>query len=503
MKSCLPQFRRCAMALLMVACGLATAETREPPNIVMIMGDDIGYWNVSAYSLGMMMRTPNIDRIGKEGITFTDHYAEPSCTAGRAAFITGQMPIRTGLTTVGMPGAPLGLDKRDPTLAELLKTRGYRTAHFGKSHLGDRDEYMPQYHGFDEFFGNLYHLNSEEEPEQRDYPKSEAYRKKYMPRGVMEAFAGQPPKDLGPLTKKRMETIDEEVLGRSLSFVQRAAKAKKPFFLWHNTTRMHINTHLKPESRYLAADFSSEDDLYGSGMAEHDGHVGQLLKELDKLGLSKNTIVLYTSDNGAMSAWWPDGGTQPFRGEKASTWEGGYRVPMLVRWPAAIPAGSISNGIQTHYDLFTTLAAAAGIADVAAQLKASHRVHVDGVNNLPHWTGAKTESARQSLIYYNERDMAAVRIGPWKGMLKQREGFFDALRPSYNFFNLRMDPFEQRDGHRSNDMAMRKAWIGGEIIDLLTAHAMTLREFPPRQTGASLRPDDASHLKGNTPSAKP
>jgi arylsulfatase len=264
---------------------------------------------------------------------------------------------------------------------------------------------------------------------------------------------------------------------------------------------MHINTHLKPESRYLAADFSSEEDLYGSGMAEHDGHVGQLLKELDKLGLTKNTIVLYTSDNGAMSAWWPDGGTQPFRGEKASTWEGGYRVPMLVRWPAAIPAGSISNGIQTHYDLFTTLATAAGIPDVAAKVKASHRVHIDGVNNLSHWTGTQAESSRQSLIYYNERDMAAVRIGPWKGMLKQREGFFDALKPSYNFFNLRMDPFEQRDGHRSNSLAMSKAWIGGEIIDLLTAHAMTLREYPPRQLGASLRPDDASNMKG--PSAAP
>jgi arylsulfatase len=501
MKSKFPHFRRCTTALLLLACGFATAQTREAPNIVMIMGDDIGYWNVSAYSLGMMMRTPNIDRIGKEGITFTDHYAEPSCTAGRAAFITGQMPIRTGLTTVGMPGASLGLDKRDPTLAELLKLRGYKTGHFGKSHLGDRDEFMPHNHGFDEFFGNLYHLNSEEEPEQRDYPKNEAYRKKYMPRGVMEAFMGQVPKDLGPLTKKRMETIDEEVLDRSLSFIQRSAKSKQPFFLWHNATRMHINTHLKPESRYLAADFSSEEDLYGSGMAEHDGHVGQLLKELDKLGLTKNTIVLYTSDNGAMSAWWPDGGTQPFRGEKASTWEGGYRVPMLVRWPAAIPAGSISNGIQTHYDLFTTLATAAGIPDVAAKVKASHRVHIDGVNNLSHWTGTQAESSRQSLIYYNERDMAAVRIGPWKGMLKQREGFFDALKPSYNFFNLRMDPFEQRDGHRSNSLAMSKAWIGGEIIDLLTAHAMTLREYPPRQLGASLRPDDASNMKG--PSAAP
>jgi len=503
MKTYLHFAGRWLAALLALGCLVASAQTRSAPNIVVIMGDDIGYWNVSAYSLGMMMRTPHIDRIGKEGMIFTDHYGEPSCTAGRAALITGQMPIRTGLTTVGMPGAPLGIDKRDPTLAELLKARGYRTAHFGKSHLGDRDEFMPHNHGFDEFFGNLYHLNSEEQPEQRDYPKSADYRKKYLPRGVIEAFAGQAPKDLGPLTKKRMETFDEEVLDRSLNFLQRSAQAKQPFFLWFNTTRMHINTHLKAQSRYLAADFSSEEDVFGSGMAEHDGHVGTLLNALDNLGLAHNTIVVYTSDNGATSVSWPDGGTQPFRGEKASTWEGGYRVPMMVRWPAAIAPGSISNGIQTHYDLFTTLAAAAGIPDVAAQLKASHHVHIDGVNNLAHWTGTQAESARQSVIYYNERELAAVRIGPWKGMLKQRDGFFDAMRPSYNFFNLRMDPFEQRDGQRSNKLALSKAWIGGEIMDLLAAHAATLREFPPRQTGASLRPDDPGNMKAPSAAAKP
>lgn len=503
MKHTLHPVRRWLAALLALACAIASAQTRSTPNIVMIMGDDIGYWNVSAYSLGMMMRTPNIDRIAKEGMIFTDHYGEPSCTAGRAAFITGQMPIRTGLTTVGMPGAPLGIDKRDPTLAELLKARGYRTAHFGKSHLGDRDEFMPHNHGFDEFFGNLYHLNSEEQPEQRDYPKSEAYRKKYLPRGVMEAFAGQSPKDLGPLTKKRMETFDEEVLDRSLNFLQRSAQAKQPFFLWFNTTRMHVNTHLKPQSRYLAADFSSEEDVFGSGMAEHDGHVGKLLNALDTLGLAHDTIVVYTSDNGATSVSWPDGGTQPFRGEKASTWEGGYRVPMMVRWPAAIAPGSVSNGIQTHYDLFTTLASATGMPDIAAQLKASHRVHIDGVNNLAHWTGAQAESTRQSVIYYNERELVAVRLGPWKGMLKQRDGFFDAMRPSYNFFNLRMDPFEQRDGQRSNKLALNKAWIGAEIMDLLAAHAATLREFAPRQVGASLRPDDPSNMKAPNSAPKP
>jgi arylsulfatase len=399
------------------------------------------------------------------------------------------MPIRTGLTTVGLPGSPIGLDKRDPTLAELLKARGYRTAHFGKSHLGDRDAHLPHVHGFDEFFGNLYHLNAEGEPEQRDYPTQAL--QKYKPRGMIDAVAGQPPRDDGPLTKKRMETVDDEVTARSLKFIESSAKDKAPFFLWHNSTRMHVWTYLKPESRYLALPYSSEEDVYGSGMIELDNHVGQLLKKLDDLGLTKNTIVMFTSDNGPQSFTWPDGGTTPFRGEKASTWEGGYRVPMLARWPAAIPAGSVSNGIQSHYDLFTTLASAAGVPNAADQLKASHKVRIDGVDNLDHWKGKKP-SARSSFIYYNERELVGIRVGPWKGLLKERDGFFDPLKQSYAFFNLRMDPYEQRGGRESNKLALNKAWIGGQIQDLLTEHILSLREYPPRQMGGSLRPDDVT-----------
>lgn len=497
MKTSIPQWRNRAAALLLLAGGLAAAQTPQRPNIVMIMADDIGPANVGIYTHGMMVPTPNIDRLAREGMLFTDHYAEPSCTAGRAAFITGQMPIRTGLTTVGLPGSPIGLDKRDPTLAEILKARGYRTGHFGKSHLGDRDAHLPQNHGFDEFFGNLYHLNAEGEPEQRDYPTQALL--KYKPRGMIDAVAGQPPRDVGPLTNKRMETVDDEITERSLKFIEASAKAKEPFFLWHNSTRMHVWTYLKPASRYLAAPYSSEEDIYGSGMMELDNHVGQLLKKLDDLGLAKNTIVLFTSDNGPQSYTWPDGGTTPFRGEKASTWEGGYRVPLLVRWPATIAAGSVSNGIQAHYDLFTTLASAAGVPNVAEQLKPSHKVHIDGIDNLDHWKG-KTASARNSFVYYNERELVGIRVGPWKGLLKEREGFFDPLKQSYAFFNLRMDPYEQRGGRESNKLALRKAWIGGQIQDLLTEHVLSLREFVPRQIGGSLRPDDATR---QPPASKP
>jgi arylsulfatase len=468
--------------------GDSTAAQR--PNILVIMGDDIGPSNVGAYSHGMMVPTPNLDRIAREGMLFTDHYAEPSSTAGRAAFITGQMPIRTGLTTVGLPGSPLGHDKRDPSLAEVLKPLGYRSAQIGKHHLGDRDEHLPTAHGFDYFFGNLYHLNAEEEPEQRDYPKDPAFRKKYGPRGVLEARAGETPKDLGPLTVQRMQTIDDESTARSLKFIEEAAKARQPFFLWHNPTRMHVYTHLKPESRYLAAPYSTEEDVYGSGMMEMDGHIGQILAKLDQLGLARNTIVVFTSDNGPQNFSFPDGGSTPFRGEKSSTWEGGYRVPMLVRWPAAIKPGSVSNAIQTHYDLFTTLARAAGVPKVDEQLLQSHKVKIDGIDQLDHWQG-KAEGPRKHFIYYNERELVGARIGPWKGLLKEREGFFDPLKPSYAFSNLRSDPYERNaTGKDSNRLALRKAWFGGLMQDLLTEHAISLRQFPPRQMGGSLNPSE-------------
>jgi arylsulfatase len=489
--------------LLLCILGLpAQAETR--PNILMIMPDDVGYFNIGAYSHGMMVPTPNIDSLASQGMLFTDHYAEPTCTPGRAAFITGQMPIRTGLTTVGIPGSPVGLSKLDPTLAEVLKEQGYATGQFGKNHLGDRNEHLPTVHGFDVFYGNLYHLNSEEEPEDPDWPKDPAFTARYGPRGVLDckatdtenpaaadprfgAWGKQVCTDTGPLTIQRMLTIDEDFTRRTIAFMRESAAAGKPFFAWYAPSRMHIYTHLKPESRYLAQPYSSAEDLYGSGLMEHDGYVGQLLRALDAMKAADNTIVLYTSDNGAMAAWWPDGGTTPFRSEKATTWEGGVRVPMLIRWPGRIPPGSVSNGIQSHMDLFTTLAAAAGVPDVAAKLLASHKVKIDGINNLATWTQG-APSKRETQIFYNESQMTAVRIGPWKTHFKERNGFFDYFRDSALVFNLRMDPLEQRDGHYSNLLAMKKAFLGGLVRDLLDAHFASLKEFPPRQAGGSLKP---------------
>ena len=484
--------------------GQASAAAR--PNILVIMPDDVGLWNVGAYSHGMMVPTPNIDRIAREGLLFTDHYAQPSCTPGRAAFITGQLPIRTGLTTVGMAGGAIGLDGRDPTLAEVLKPLGYRTGQFGKNHLGDRNEHLPTVHGFDEFFGNLYHLNTEEEPELPEWPSDPGFNQRYRPRGVLDAVATdvddptvdprfgrvgrQRIRDTGPLTTKRMETVDDEFAARTKSFIRESVKQGRPFFAWHNPSRMHIYTHLKPESRHLATPISSSFDIYGSGLMELDRGVGELLALLDELKVADNTIVVFTTDNGSMSAWWPDGGVTPFRGEKATTWEGGVRVPALVRWPARIKAGSVSTGIQEHMDFFTTLAAAAGVPDVSARLRASHKVLIDGVNNLAHWTSGAT-SARNIVYYYNERDLAAIRIGPWKSHMQIREGFFDYLKPSALIFNLRMDPFEQHDGQKADDMAMRLgvAW-GGQVQDAIGAHLKSLQEFPPRQIGGTLRMAD-------------
>jgi arylsulfatase A-like enzyme len=496
------------VSLLALGLGLATpvlAQQDSPPNIIVIMPDDVGYWNVGAYSHGMMVPTPNIDRIAREGILFTDHYAQPSSTAGRAAFITGQMPIRTGMTTVGLPGSPVGIDQREPTLAKMLKPLGYRTGQFGKNHLGDRNSHLPTVNGFDEFFGNLYHLNTEEEPELAAWPKDKGFNDRYRPRGVLDCVATnvddknpggrsgpmgkQKCIDTGPLTTKRMETADEEFLARTVKFIKDSNAQKKPFFAWFNSSRMHIYTHLKPESRNLATPHTSEWDIYGSGLMEHDGHVGQILALLDDLKIADNTIVLFTTDNGAMAAWWPDGGTTPFRGEKATTWEGGMRVPLLVRWPAKVKAGSVSNGIQTHEDLFTTLLSAAGVKNVHDKLAAEAKVYIDGVDNLDNWTKG-APSKRDSVIYYNENDLTAVRIGPWKSHIMTREGFFDYQKPSTKIFNLRQDPFEQRDGQKADDIAMQLgvAW-GGQIADLLGAHYASLAQFPPRQKSGTLKMD--------------
>jgi len=493
-----------AAALLLIQHAEAAAPAPKRPNILVIQTDDVGITNVGAYSHGMMVPTPQIDRIAKEGLLFTDHYAEPTCTPGRAALITGQMPIRTGLTTVGMPGSPIGLDSRDPTLAKVLKPLGYRAGQFGKNHLGDRNEHLPTVHGFDEFYGNLYHLNTEEEPFLAEWPKDPGFDARYRPRGVLDCRASdrndptvdprfgrmgrQTCIDTGPLDPKRMETVDDEFEARAVKFMESAVADDAPFFVWFNPTRMHIYTHLRPEHRNLAAPYSSSFDVYGSGMMELDMQVGRLLDKLEQLGVAEDTIVIFTADNGAMAAWYPDGGTTPFRGEKATTWEGGLRVPMLIRWPAAIPAGSVSNGIQANYDIFATLAAAAGRPDVAAELRKSDKVHIDGVNNLDHWMGRGT-SARNTFIYYNEKELTAVRIGPWKSHMQIREGFFDYNRPAALIFNLRSDPFEQRDGWKADEVAMRLgiAW-GGQVQDLLAAHFQSLAKFPPRQSGGTLRP---------------
>jgi arylsulfatase len=493
--------------LAAATCGFcaapALAQDAQRPNILVIMADDVGYANVGIYTHGMMVPTPNIDRIGREGILFTDHYAQPSCTAGRAAFITGQLPIRTGLHTVGMPGSKVGIDQRDPTLGKLLQELGYRTAQFGKNHLGDRNEHLPTVNGFDEFYGNLYHLNTEEEPELGMWSNEPGFNSRYRPRGVLDCVATkeddatvdprfgrwgkQRCRDTGPLTSKRMETVDEEFLDRTRKFITGSVQAQQPFFAWFNSSRMHIYTHLKPESRNLASSISSEFDIYGSGLMEHDGHVGQLLKLLDDLKIADNTIVVYTTDNGAMVSWWPDAGTTPFRGEKATTWEGGVRVPMLVRWPAKIPAGKVSNGIQTHEDMFTTLATAAGYGDVRGKLKARDKVCIDGVNDLAHWTG-EAPSARNVVYYYEGSNFTAVRIGPWKSHMMTREGFFDYFRPSSLVFNLRMDPFEQHGGQKSNDLAMKMGVaFGGQMQDAVNAHMATFEECKPRQEGGSLR----------------
>jgi arylsulfatase len=472
------------------------------PNIIVIMPDDVGYWNIGAYHNGMMIPTPNIDRLASEGMMFTDHYAAPSCTPGRAMFITGQLPIRTGLTTVGTAGSTIGLSDKDPTLAELLKPLGYRTGQFGKNHLGDRNEHLPTVHGFDVFYGNLYHLNTEEEPFLKTWPRDSGFNHRYQPRGVLDCIATntddarvdgrfgrvgkQKIHDTGPLDPTRMETVDEEFLDRTLSFIEQSTKEGKPFFAWFNPTRMHIYTHLRKESRHLADSLSSEFDIYGNGMIELDQMVGRLLQRLDALGIAQNTIVIFTTDNGAMVDWFPDAGTTPFRGEKATTWEGGVRVPMLVRWPARIAAGKKSNGIQDHCDLFTTLAAAAGVPSVKEKLRASHKVYIDGVDNLAHWTG-NAPSARNVEIYYNESELTAVRIGNWKSHLQTREGFFDYNRPSALLINLRMDPFERHTDWKSREMAMKLgvAW-GGQVQDVISAHMKSLIEFPPRQKGGSL-----------------
>jgi arylsulfatase len=478
---------------------LATvAMAQDKPNILVIWGDDIGWFNVSAYNNGMMVyRTPNIDRIANEGILFTDSYGENSCTAGRAAFITGQSPFRTGLLKVGLPGAKEGLSEKDPTLAGLLKDEGYMTAQYGKNHLGDLDEHLPTNHGFDEFFGNLYHLNAEEEPENEDYPQDPAFKERFGPRGVISSSADGRIEDTGPLTRKRMETIDREVLDRSLNFLDRANASGKPFFLWFNTTRMHIWTHLKEESQGVTGQ-----GIYADGMAEHDTMVGELLDKLEELGVADNTIVMYSTDNGAEAMTWPDGGTTVFKGEKNTTWEGGFRVPTAVRWPGRIKPNQTSNEIISHQDWIPTLMAAAGNEDVKEDLKKGRRVngrsvkvHLDGYNFLPYFLGEEEKGPRQEFFYFtDDGSVSALRYNDWKiQFTEQRAHGADVWSEPYvtlrlpMYTNLRMDPFE-RAAHES---ILYRKWAFERLFVLVPAQAIvggflaTFRDYPPRQKPGS------------------
>jgi arylsulfatase len=475
---------------------------RKQPNILIIMGDDIGWFNVSAYNMGMMhYRTPNIDRLAREGILFTDYYGEQSCTAGRSAFITGQSPYRTGLTKVGVPGAKLGLQPEDPTIAEILKPLGYTTGQFGKNHLGDRDEFLPTAHGFDEFYGNLYHLNAEEEPENPDYPKSVEFKERFGPRGVIHSYADGRIEDTGPLTAKRMETVDEEFLAAALNFIDRAHDKGTPFFVWFNPTRMHVFTHLKP-----AAEGKTGLGVYADGMVEHDGHVGQLLKKLDDLGVANDTIVLYTTDNGAEMFTWPDGGTTPFRGEKNTNWEGGYRVPALLRWPGVVQPGTINNDVTSAQDWFPTLVAAAGVTDVKEQLlkgysagSKSFKVHLDGYNLMPALRGEAKDWPRQEFFYFSDDgDLVGLRYNRWKAVFaEQRSAGIDVWQDPLiplrfpKLFDLWGDPFERAD----HDSEYYGDWRARRMFILVPAQAyvaqflQSFKAFPPRQKPATFSID--------------
>jgi arylsulfatase len=482
------------------------------PNVLLILADDVGWFDVGAYHRGMMGgRTPHIDRVAAEGVLLTDCYAQASCTAGRAAFITGQLPLRTGLTTVGMPGAPQGLQAEDPTLAELLKPLGYATAQVGKNHLGDRNEFLPTVHGFDEFYGNLYHLNAEEEPEQPDYPKGRPiFEQLFAPRGVLDCRAteGDDPTedhrfgrvgaqtitDTGPLTRTRMETIEDDLLARSLAFMERAHRAGTPFLLWHNTTRMHVWTRLSERWRDQTGL-----GVYTDGMQELDWVVGELLRKLDELGIAEDTLVVFTTDNGAEKFSWPDGGTSPFRGEKGLGWEGGFRAPFLIRWPGRIPAGRVLNGIVSLEDVVPTVLAAAGVPDIKERLLAGHeaagkrfRVHLDGYNQFPYLAGEADESPRHEFFYYGERELFALRYNNWKVHFQLKDDWFAGatLRPTVpRPVNLRSDPFEQHmDAPAYPLFAGEKLWTVLPAAYLLQQHVATFAEFPPRQAPPGFSP---------------
>jgi arylsulfatase A-like enzyme len=478
-----------------------TAIAADKPNILVIWGDDVGIWNISDNSRGMMgYKTPNIDRIADEGMGFSDYYGEQSCTAGRSSFIMGQSVFRTGLSKVGLPGAKEGMQVEDPTIAVLLKDQGYATGQFGKNHLGDRDEMLPTNHGFDEFFGNLYHLNAEEEPENEDYPKNPEFRKKFGPRGVIRSYADGRIEDTGPLTKKRMETVDDETVAAAIDFIQRQEKAGKPWFVWWSGTRMHFRTHVKEELRGI-----SGQDEYSDGMIEHDMHIGQFLKVLDELGIADNTIVFYSTDNGVHMNTWPDAGMTPFRGEKNTNWEGGWRVPAYVRWPGKIKAGSYTNEIVHHMDWLPTFLAAAGKEDIkedlldgykSSALGRDYKIHLDGYNILPLLTGESDKSGRNEIFYFSDDgDLTAMRYQDWKLIfMEQRveatlqawvEPFVPLRIPM--ILHMRRDPFE-RGPITSNtyyDWLLDRAYLLVPAQAYVGEFLATFKEYPPRQKAAS------------------
>ena len=492
----------------------AAAQTKKP-NILVIFADDVGIWNISAYHRGMMGgRTPNIDRLANEGGLFTDYYSQQSCTAGRASFILGQSPFRTGLLKVGLPGARQGIQDKDPTVAELLKVQGYATAQIGKNHLGDRNEYLPTVHGFDEFYGNLYHLNAEEEPEDPDYPKDPTFHQNFGPRGVLDCKATkvddptevprfgkwgkQTCKDTGPLTRKRMETVEDDLLAHSQDFIERSVKAGTPFFLWHNTTRMHVWTHLGPKW-----EGKSGFGLFADGMMELDWVVGELLKKLDDLGVANNTIVVFTSDNGAEAFTWPDGGTVPFKGEKGTTWEGGVRVPGLVRWPGVVKPGTIYNDIMSQEDWMPTLVAAAGEPNVKSKLLTGYKTldktlknHLDGYNFMPYFKGEEKAGPRHEIFYFDDNaNLNALRYDRWKIHFSWIEGnLFTGKRTSANVplvVDLRADPFERAPFE--SDLYRR--WAADKLWTLVPAQAIagqfiqSFKEYPPSQKSGTFTLD--------------
>ncbi len=494
------------VTMLCITAFLAGAQQKKP-NILIIWGDDIGTWNISHNNRGMMgYMTPNIDRIAKEGLSFTDYYGQQSCTAGRAAFIGGNVPVRTGMTKVGIPSAKEGWQKTDVTMATVMKSLGYSTGQFGKNHQGDRDEHLPTLHGFDEFMGNLYHLNAEEEPENEDYPadmklaNGKTFVQAFGPRGVLKCKAdgkgGQTIEDTGPLTKKRMETIDDETIAAAKDFITRQNKAGKPFLCWWNGTRMHFRTHVRDEHRHKG------NDEYTDGMIEHDLNVGELLKLLDDLGIANNTIVVYSTDNGPHYNTWPDAGTMPFRSEKNSNWEGAYRVPAFVRWPGNFPAGVTLNGIVSHEDWLPTFAAAGGNAQIADQLKKgvtlngrAYKNYIDGYNQLDYLKGTLKESPRHEFMYVNDDgQIVAMRYDAWKAVFLENRGVaFEVWREPFTelrvplLFNLRRDPFEraQHNSNTYNDWFLDRVFLLAPMQQVAAKFLVSMKEYPPSQTPGS------------------